>query len=164
MELVEQAWAGIDAGKGHHHVVVIDGEGRRLLSRRLINDEPDIVAAIGDVHLAAAMDARTARIGDPATRHALPWAVSALGLLPASPLGRRQWQQRAAAIGNWRELSVYDNPRRPDRPPARRDCPDNKQPGTPPRQPSMHQAHMTSVHCPPRSSVTSAARRRPHRL
>ena len=49
MEQVEQAWAGIDAGKGHHHVVVIDSEGRRMLSRRLANDEPDLVAAIGDV-------------------------------------------------------------------------------------------------------------------
>ena len=51
MELVERAWAGIDAGKGHHHVVVIDGEGRRMLSRRVANDEPDLetlIAAIVD--------------------------------------------------------------------------------------------------------------------
>lgn len=38
----ERAWAGIDAGKGHHHVVVIDGEGRRLLSRRVANDETEL--------------------------------------------------------------------------------------------------------------------------
>jgi len=30
MRHTEQAWAGIDAGKGHHHVVVIDREGTRL--------------------------------------------------------------------------------------------------------------------------------------
>jgi hypothetical protein len=51
MELVERAWAGIDAGKGHHHVVVIDGEGRRMLSRRVANDELDLetlIAAIVD--------------------------------------------------------------------------------------------------------------------
>jgi transposase len=51
MELVERAWAGIDAGKGHHHVVVTDGEGRRMLSRRVANDEPDLetlIAAIVD--------------------------------------------------------------------------------------------------------------------
>jgi hypothetical protein len=53
MEQVEQAWAGIDAGKGHHHVVVIDSEGRRLLSRRLVNDEPHIVAAISEVLMRA---------------------------------------------------------------------------------------------------------------
>ena len=34
MEQVEHGWAGIDAGKGQHHVVVIDQEGRSLLSRR----------------------------------------------------------------------------------------------------------------------------------
>ena len=42
MQQTEQAWAGIDAGKGHHHVVVIDRDGRRLLSRRVANDEPDL--------------------------------------------------------------------------------------------------------------------------
>ncbi|MFI6333042.1 IS110 family transposase [Micromonospora chersina] len=46
MQQVEQAWAGIDAGKGHHHLVVIDSEGRRLLSRRLSNDEPELAAVI----------------------------------------------------------------------------------------------------------------------
>lgn len=30
MSQVEQAWAGIDAGKGHHHLVVINQDGRRL--------------------------------------------------------------------------------------------------------------------------------------
>ena len=49
MELVERAWAGIDAGKGHHHVVVIDGEGRRMLSRRVANDEPDLVTLIAAI-------------------------------------------------------------------------------------------------------------------
>lgn len=42
---VERAWAGIDAGKEHHHVVVVDVEGRKLLSRRVANDE----AALRDV-------------------------------------------------------------------------------------------------------------------
>jgi len=46
MQRVRQAWAGIDAGKGHHHVVVIDGEGRRLLSRRVVNGEPDLSEVI----------------------------------------------------------------------------------------------------------------------
>jgi len=42
VQRVEQAWAGIDAGKTHHHIVVIDGEGRRLLSQRLANDEAEL--------------------------------------------------------------------------------------------------------------------------
>jgi len=37
--MLEQAWAGVDVGKEHHHCVVIDAEGRRLLSRRVANDE-----------------------------------------------------------------------------------------------------------------------------
>jgi transposase len=51
MDRVEQAWAGIDAGKGHDHVVVIDDDGRRLLSRRVANGEADLseilAAALG---------------------------------------------------------------------------------------------------------------------
>lgn len=47
-------WAGIDAGKTHHHCVAIDESGRRLLSRRVANDEPELlellthVLALGD--------------------------------------------------------------------------------------------------------------------
>jgi len=46
MDRVEQGWVGIDAGKGHHHVVLIDGNGRPLLSRRVINDELELAALI----------------------------------------------------------------------------------------------------------------------
>ena len=49
MDRVEQGWIGIDAGKGHHHAVLIDRGGQRLLSRRVINDEPDLVALIDTV-------------------------------------------------------------------------------------------------------------------
>jgi hypothetical protein len=45
----ERAWAGIDAGKGHHHVVVIDADGRRLLSRRVANHKPELEAVIAAV-------------------------------------------------------------------------------------------------------------------
>ncbi|MEE4420524.1 IS110 family transposase [Streptomyces bugieae] len=47
-------WAGIDAGKAHHHCVVIDETGKRLLSRRVANDESELlqllaaVLALGD--------------------------------------------------------------------------------------------------------------------
>ena len=49
MQRVEQAWAGIDAGKGHHHVVVLDRDGTRLLSRRVVNTEPELIALIDSV-------------------------------------------------------------------------------------------------------------------
>jgi predicted NBD/HSP70 family sugar kinase len=42
-------WAGIDAGKAHHHCVVIDADGTRLLSQEIPNDEPallDLIAAV----------------------------------------------------------------------------------------------------------------------
>ncbi|MEV7928556.1 IS110 family transposase [Kitasatospora sp. NPDC088779] len=42
-------WAGIDAGKGHHHCVVIDSEGSKLLSRRVANDEVELLQLLGDV-------------------------------------------------------------------------------------------------------------------
>ena len=46
MAQVAQAWAGIDAGKEHHHVVVIDGRGHQLMSRRVLNDESELDSAI----------------------------------------------------------------------------------------------------------------------
>src|SRR4051812_33374123 len=49
MRHVEQAWAEIDAGKGHHHVVVLDRDGTRLLSRRVVNTEPELIALIDSV-------------------------------------------------------------------------------------------------------------------
>lgn len=42
-------WAGMDIGKEHHHCVVIDGDGRRLLSRRVLNDEAALVELISEV-------------------------------------------------------------------------------------------------------------------
>ncbi|MET7453622.1 IS110 family transposase, partial [Streptomyces sp. NPDC005574] len=44
-----QIWAGVDIGKTHHHCVVLDAEGRRLLSRRVLNDEPELLALLADV-------------------------------------------------------------------------------------------------------------------
>ncbi|MER5222034.1 IS110 family transposase [Streptomyces flaveus] len=42
-------WAGIDAGKTHHHCIAIDESGRRLLSRRVANDEPELLQLLADV-------------------------------------------------------------------------------------------------------------------
>lgn len=42
-------WAGIDAGKTHHHCVAIDESGHRLLSRRAANDEPEILELLATV-------------------------------------------------------------------------------------------------------------------
>ncbi|MFE9790093.1 IS110 family transposase [Nocardia salmonicida] len=45
----QQLWAGIDAGKSAHHCVVIDTDGKRLLSRRVINDEQPLTQLIDTV-------------------------------------------------------------------------------------------------------------------
>ncbi|NUT48350.1 MAG: IS110 family transposase [Saccharothrix sp.] len=39
----------MDAGKTHHHCVVIDTEGAKVLSRRVADNEADLVKLIGDV-------------------------------------------------------------------------------------------------------------------
>lgn len=44
-----QLWAGIDAGKAHHHCVVIDADGNRLLSQKIPNDEPALLELIANV-------------------------------------------------------------------------------------------------------------------
>jgi transposase len=46
---VPHIWAGVDAGKEHHHCVVIDAEGRRLLSKRVLNDEAALTELIETV-------------------------------------------------------------------------------------------------------------------
>ncbi|WP_330358360.1 IS110 family transposase [Streptomyces chartreusis] len=46
---MSRIWAGIDAGKTHHHCVVLDDEGAKLLSRRVVNDEPELLQLIADV-------------------------------------------------------------------------------------------------------------------
>ena len=46
---VPEIWAGLDIGKEHHHCVVINAEGERLLSRRCLNGEAELLELIGDV-------------------------------------------------------------------------------------------------------------------
>ncbi|MFP5311208.1 MAG: IS110 family transposase [Actinomycetes bacterium] len=51
-----QLWAGIDAGKAHHHCFVIDGDGNRLLTQRVPNDEPALLQLLANVLELAAGD------------------------------------------------------------------------------------------------------------
>nr|WP_136610466.1 IS110 family transposase [Sinomonas albida] len=50
---VPRLWAGIDAGKTHHHCVAIGEDGKRVLSRRIANDESELLALVADVLSAA---------------------------------------------------------------------------------------------------------------
>ena len=63
--------------------------------------------------ITALLDARKERIGEHAAEHGLPWAVNALGPAPEDPLDRLDWQNRAASIGTFRELSGYAHPADP---------------------------------------------------
>jgi len=76
----------------------------------------DQVPAAGDperraylTQVAALMDARKERLGEHAAATALPWAVAALGEVPADPEARLEWQRRAASVGAYRELSGHDD-------------------------------------------------------
>lgn len=44
-----EIWAGIDGGKTQHQCVAIDADGRRLLSRRVANDETALLELIAEV-------------------------------------------------------------------------------------------------------------------
>lgn len=44
-----ELWAGTDAGKAEHHCTVIDAEGRIQLSRRVPNNEDELLQLLGDV-------------------------------------------------------------------------------------------------------------------
>ena len=46
---MDRAWAGVDVGKQHHHAVVVDDQGTRVLSRRVANDQVALVELIGRV-------------------------------------------------------------------------------------------------------------------
>jgi transposase len=45
---MDKAWAGVDAGKEFHWAYVLDASGRELLSRKLENDEADLLKLIDE--------------------------------------------------------------------------------------------------------------------
>ncbi len=59
-----RVWAGIDIGKTHHWICVVDRDGRRVLSMKVANLEADLTAAM-------------TRVGDVADE--VVWAVDIIG-------------------------------------------------------------------------------------
>lgn len=47
--MAQPVWAGVDAGKADHYGVVINAEGKSLLSRRVVNDEAALLELINTV-------------------------------------------------------------------------------------------------------------------
>ena len=73
---MNRIWAGIDSGKTHHHCLVLNEGGETLLSRRVANDEPELLKLL-DAVLA---------LGDQAT-----WAVDTADGEPALLLALPLW-------------------------------------------------------------------------
>jgi hypothetical protein len=78
------------------------------------------------IELAAAMDARKERIGEHAVENPPAWALCALGAVPDDPLGRLEWQRRAAEIGAYRELYGFEHPREAIGPEPTADSPEKR--------------------------------------
>jgi hypothetical protein len=51
---MDKAWVGVDAGKEFHWAHVLDDSGRELLSRKIENDETDILKLIDEALLLGA--------------------------------------------------------------------------------------------------------------
>jgi hypothetical protein len=99
---------------------VLDSRVRRMLRHAVPQARPAWsrqVPQMGDpeldrfmTELAAAMDDRVRRIGEHAALTRPVWAMQPLGEVPADPVARRDWEQRAAAVGAYRELYGHDAP------------------------------------------------------
>ncbi|SDS57670.1 Transposase IS116/IS110/IS902 family protein [Streptomyces sp. TLI_053] len=89
-------WAGVDIGKEHHHCVVINADGERLLSRRVLNGEAELLDPIGDV-LAMSTD--------------VLWAVDlnhgGAALLIGLPLGHDQPMACLTGLAVYRASATY---------------------------------------------------------
>ncbi len=71
--------------------------------------DPDVSQFMTE--LAAAMDARQRRIGEHVAQTAPPWAIEALGEVPADSVKQTDWKRRAGVLGAYREMFGHDHPR-----------------------------------------------------
>ena len=53
MKVRDVIWVGVDVGKSHHHACAVDGTGKTVLSRRLVNGQAEIEALVARAHQAA---------------------------------------------------------------------------------------------------------------
>ena len=114
--------------------------------------------------IAALMDARKDRIGEHAADHELPWAVAALGPVPAHPLDQLAWQQQGRLHRRLAGTIRLPPPHRPDRARARRSRPrDCGPPGTRLSPDSAPPTDQTSAACPTGRCCTCATPTPPKR-
>jgi predicted RecB family endonuclease len=116
--------AVIDARMRQSVNVMTPRPGGRWADRVPEFADPEIRGYLGKV--ATLMDERRERIGQHAAEHQPAWAVKALGAVPDDPGERDRWQQRASAVGAYRELFGYDNDRQSIGPEPVADHPDKR--------------------------------------
>jgi len=63
--------------------------------------------------LAEALDDRARRLGEHAAETQPLWAVQTLGPVPADPLARADWEQRASVVASYRERYGHEHPADP---------------------------------------------------
>jgi hypothetical protein len=88
----------------------------RCASRVPQRPDPERQAHLAGI--AAMMDDRAQRLGQHTAHTAPPWAVAALGPVPASPAARRDWEHKAAPVAALPGDIRLPAPSRPDRPRA----------------------------------------------
>jgi hypothetical protein len=86
--------------------------------------DPDRQAYLAEI--ATMMEDRKRRLGQHAAQTGSPWAVTALGPVPADPAARRDWETKAASIAAYRETYGYDHPNDPIGPEPARQAPEQR--------------------------------------
>jgi hypothetical protein len=135
-ETLRQAVASRDLAGARDIPAVIDARMRpavNTMTPQLDGRWADRVPRVADPEirdylgiLATLMDERRDRIGQHAVEHPQAWAVKALGPVPGEPGERERWQDRAAAVGAYRELFGLDDDRQPIGPEPVADHPDKR--------------------------------------
>jgi hypothetical protein len=120
---VRQAVATRDLAGARDIPAVIDARMRRSVNAMTpvpvsrwagrVPDVPDPELREYLARVGALMDERRERIGRHAAEHQPAWAVKSLGPVPDDPGERDRWQERASAVGAYRELFGHDDERQP---------------------------------------------------
>jgi hypothetical protein len=91
-----------------------------------VPDLPDPGRRAYLAQIAALMDDRTRRLGQHTAQTAPPWAIRALGPVPADPAARCTWEHNAAPIAAYREMYGYQHPHDPVGPEPSYQAPDQR--------------------------------------
>jgi transposase len=102
-----QLWAGVDVGKEHHWVCVVDDTGAVVLSRKLVNDEQPIRALVGEID---SLGERVAWTVDLTTVYAalLLTVLADAGKSVRYLAGRQVWQASATYRGGEAKTDAKD--------------------------------------------------------